>query len=320
MTRARLVGRASVALSAALCLATAVGYTWRLDAWAAVTVFPIWCWVLAGALLIAMARRQVNKRVSLTLAAAWCAVLVAIADHPLNLLRLGPSSGTNALRIVSLNCAGLSGAVAEVAALEPDIVLLQETPGREPVAALARELFSDEGEVLVGVDASIVARGRLTPLTLPASVRSYAVFARLRLSNGVEVKVVSLRLDPPLVRVDLWSPDCWREQAENRRRRRNQLEAILSAVQQTLPEMPVIVGGDFNAPPRDAVLASLKPALHDAFAEAGRGWGNTILNAAPFFRIDQIWLSPRFRAVDVHAQKTTNSDHRMVVCDVARLR
>jgi hypothetical protein len=55
---------------------------------------------------------------------------------------------------------------------------------------------------------------------------------------------------------------------------------------------------------------------HDAFGKAGRGWGNTILNSAPFLRIDQIWLSPELRAVDVYSQKTEHSDHRMVVCDV----
>ena len=119
------------------------------------------------------------------------------------------------------------------------------------------------------------------------------------------------------MRIDLWSPDCWREQTANRQRRRRQLETIVSAIEGGTSSSPLIIGGDFNAPPGDAVFDSLPPTLHDAFGEAGRGWGNTIINSAPFLRIDQIWLSPQFRATNCYSQKTVHSDHRMVVCDIA---
>ena len=170
----------------------------------------------------------------------------------------------------------------------------------------------------VNLDASIVAHGVITKLPLPDTVVTNPVHARITLLDGNEFELVSLRLEPPLVRIDLWSPECWREQTANRQRRRTQLENIMSSVAAFSAETPLIVGGDFNAPPGDAVFQMLVPALHDAFGEKGRGWGNTIINAAPFLRIDQVWLSPQFRAVDVYSRKTKNSDHRMVVCDVAR--
>ena len=170
--------------------------------------------------------------------------------------------------------------------------------------------------MLIGIDAALAARGSITPVAIPDRVRNNAVIARVLLTGGDDVRIASLRLEPPLVRVDLWSPDCWREQTANRRRRRSELGAICDTVRESADGLPTIVGGDFNAPPGDAVFAVLKPELHDAFAEAGRGWGNTIINAASFFRIDQIWLSPHFRAVDVYARTTKHSDHRMVVCDV----
>lgn len=307
--------RVPLAISTLMCIAIAICYTWRLDAWAAVTVFPCWVWALAGIILVAAARRHVQRRYTVILVLTWCLLGLAFADHPLCLLRFRGSHSEPWLRIVSLNCAGSRSAVAEVVALRPDIVLIQESPGREPLVALAGELFGKDGNVLVGVDASIVARGAIEELAVPDSVDLYAVHGRVRLTDGRELEVISLRLEPPLVRIDLWSADCWRAQTANRQRRRKQLETILSAVSTSNNKLPLIVGGDFNAPPGDAVFQALKP-LDDAFGQAGRGWGNTIINAAPFLRIDQIWLSSELQALDVYSRKTRHSDHRMVACDI----
>ena len=80
--------------------------------------------------------------------------------------------------------------------------------------------------------------------------------------------------------------------------------------------MPVICGGDFNAMQGDPVAATMAPRLRDSFAEAGKGWGNTIVNDMPGLRIDQIWVSAQFKATTLFAHKTVDSDHRMVICDL----
>lgn len=267
--------------------------------------------------LVAATRRHVARRWLIGGTLAWCGLLLLFSDHPLGLLRFSAGERGDGIRLVSLNCAGSSEALREVVALRPDIVLVQESPGREPLLSLARELFDDEGEVLSGVDASIVAHGKITRLTLPEDITTNAVHARIRLRQGSEIEVISLRLEAPVVRVDLWSPDCWREQAANRQRRRKQLQRIVTALDNSSAGLALIIGGDFNAPPGDAVFDSLPSSLHDAFGEAGRGWGNTAINSTPFSRIDQIWLSPQFRATDVYSLKTRHSDHRMVVCDAS---
>ena len=102
----------------------------------------------------------------------------------------------------------------------------------------------------------------------------------------------------------------------DRRKRRNQLGVIAQRIASLPLDLPVIVGGDFNAPQGDAVFRSLTPRLHDAFREGGRGWGDTVINELPFLRIDQVWVSGEFRAVNAVARKTRRSDHRMVVCDL----
>lgn len=103
---AKWLGRAVLVISALLCAAITVCYTWRLDAWAAVTVFPFWVWPLAGIVLVAASRRQVARRLTLAVGIAWSIVLVAYADHPLKLLRLTSNRDERTLRLVSLNCAG----------------------------------------------------------------------------------------------------------------------------------------------------------------------------------------------------------------------
>jgi vancomycin resistance protein VanJ len=328
----------TLSLSAALCVAASICCGLRPDACAAVTIFPVWVWIVPGLLLAALGLSRKRKRPALAVSLLWLLFLVLFAEEPASLARAAigggpaiegpsqPGAGSSEpgaarrrdeLRVVSLNCAGGSLAAArEVAEYQPDIVLLQESPSRHEVEHLARELFPGEGGALWGVDASILARGRVVPAAQPADLRICCVHAHVRLTSGLETEVVSLRLMPAVVRTDLWSPGCWREQTANRQARREQLRAIVRQIDPLPAAAPLILGGDFNAPAGDAIFRLLRPRLHDTFRESGMGWGDTILNETPLVRIDQVWASERFRAVAVHARQTRNSDHRMVICDL----
>ncbi|HEX5447284.1 MAG TPA: endonuclease/exonuclease/phosphatase family protein [Pirellulales bacterium] len=256
-------------------------------------------------------------------------MLLLLADHPIALVRRPAYDRTengerpaeaHVTRVVSLNCStGDVRAADEVASFKPDIVLLQESPGREQLVQLAQQWYGDDGAVIWGRDASIIARGQLVPIELPKAVAPNATCARARLASGAQLTVVCLRLAPAIVRLDLWSLDCWRQQMANHRLRRSQLAAIVRSARPS-DGLPLLIGGDFNAPAGDSVFDVLRPALHDAFAEAGRGWGNTIVNNWPFHRIDQVWLSTDLTASQVFAVRTDRSDHRMVVCDCATVR
>ncbi len=310
--------------SSAFCLGLAWGYGVRPDWGAAVTVFPPWIWLVPGLGLLALKPRKHGGRADRAVVAAWAVYLVVMAEEPRSLTRglvrslPGPRRAEPAgefLRVISLNCAaGTRLAAEEVIGYRPDVVCLQESPGRTDVEALGQRLFGPSAVVVHGVDASVVARGRLVPTEPSATGRGYFVSARVELASGRTVEVISTRLLPALFREDLWARDCWREQAENRRQRREQLRVIARRIEAT--PVPVILGGDFNAPQRDAVFALLQPRLRDTFTEAGIGWGNTILNEVPALRIDQVWVSPSFFARTVVARPTVHSDHRMVVCDL----
>jgi endonuclease/exonuclease/phosphatase (EEP) superfamily protein YafD len=229
------------------------------------------------------------------------------------------------LRVVSLNCAGgTKEAAEEVARYRPDIVLLQETPMQHEIKPLARLISGKESDVIVGakpsLNTSIIARGRVTPVPVPAGWSYYFTRARIQIGEQPVIEVICTRLSPYDPTVDLWSPACWREQLAVRRQQREQMEWLVRQLDSIPKDVPVIVGGDFNAGGRDALFRSLHPRLHDAFREGGIGWGDTLINEFPFIRIDQIWVSDHFRATSVVARRAVHSDHRMVICDLVSVR
>ena len=134
----RFARRVPLAGSVALGVALAVVYVWRPDACAAVTIVPVGAWLVPG---LALTVLDLRSRRGWVVVAAWVVFLIALAEEPRSLGRGLIRSGTlapgtmsppvGAIRVVSLNCAiGTVPAADEVAAYHPDIVLLQESPGR----------------------------------------------------------------------------------------------------------------------------------------------------------------------------------------------
>jgi endonuclease/exonuclease/phosphatase family metal-dependent hydrolase len=221
-----------------------------------------------------------------------------------------------AMRVVSLNCSGDEKAFAEVGSYHPDVVLLQESPGRLKVRAMADAVVGPGADTLLGGDVSIVVRGKLTPVPAPTLGNVAFTHAHVQLASGLKVDVICVRLRPYDPRIDLWSPACWRTQRSIRQQQRWQIEQLLDRIRSIPDTVSLIVGGDFNLPAHDRMLQALRPRLRDTFKERGRGWGNTMDNDIPFLRIDQIWCSDPFRAASVVTRHTLHTDHRMVVGDL----
>jgi len=313
----------ALAVSTGLCLAVSACHWFQPDWLAALTLAPPWFWLLPGLLLVRLGYRRDRRRRSVAVLVLWLLFTGVFVEELRSLVRFGRTPTQEwiaareqgrAIRVVSLNCClGNVRAAAEVAAYEPDIVLLQESPGREAIEELARELFGEGGRVVCGYDTSILTRWRIEPR--PAAPSSDFVHGVATLPSGMAVDVVSPRLNPPVGRLDFWSPGFWRDHRNNRVIHRDQIRDVMDALDGS-PTNHVIVGGDFNAPAGDGALAHLRPRLHDTFRRAGRGWGNTGTNEFPLFRVDQIWASRGLRAESVRAQRTVHSDHQMVVCDL----
>lgn len=294
-------------------------YIRRFDIFSAVTAFPVWSWVIPGFLLTCFGSINTKKRYVMIVIALWITFVVLLADETKGIVRIcfKPKPQEHTLRVISLNCAGGNYKAAnEVISYNPDIVLLQETPTKEEITQLTKQLFGSEGTFVWEIDNAIIVKGKIVSHCADENLLLYSAQAYVQLNSGIKLKVISLRLMPPNLRFDLWSPDCWKSYTLDRKRKRLKMSAMAKELDSLPSETPVIIGGDFNAPAGDAIFFVLQPRLYDVFTEGGRGWGNTVMNDVPVHRFDQIWTSKHFKAVNVITQKTKYSDHRMVVADL----
>lgn len=316
----KVLPKFSLSISVALCVFLIICYTYRFDTCSAITIFPVWFWILPGFIITGIGFINIKKRYVILVVMLWVLFVVLFADETKGMVRVffKPTGQENSLRIVSLNCNGGSyKAASEVIGYDPDIVLLQETPSRKEVMQLTKKLFGEEGAFVWGVDNTIIVKGSIRSASEnEKKLQPYSVQAHVQLCSGIRLEVVSLRLNPPSIRLDIWSTDCWKSHMRERRKKRSQISEIKEELNSISSEIPILIGGDFNAPAGDAIFFILQPRFHDVFVEGGRGWGNTIMNDIPVHRYDQIWASKHFKAYNVNARKTQHSDHRIVIADL----
>ncbi len=311
----------------------AILYLFQPD-WAfALTLYSPWAPGLLGFFLTVFPAIAKRSKPLFFLSLAWVAWGGYSSEEFHTLLARGPDETElnsfrydgKRVRIISLNCAGGSfQAAREVKAWSPDLVLLQESPGVKELAPLAKELFGPRAGLLVGPDCAILSKHPIRPLLPSKGNRGPSNFVLGQvLGPGAPWLVASVRLQPPVLRFDYWNLDCWRAYAEGKRGRREELREVMTAIHEFDDKEPMIVGGDFNAPPDRSIRDVMAERgglpnfpLIDTAREAGSGWTLTAVNGIPLVRIDQVWVDPRFQPLRTIARLTSYSDHRMVVADV----
>lgn len=206
------------------------------------------------------------------------------------------------LKVVSLNCAGGSAeAMREALKSSASIVLLQEVPPQSQAVAVANEC--GYAHAAFGRDCAVLS---FMPLK---DVRIGREFVAASVDCGpTAIRVISLRLSPPVFRLDLWSPQAWRDYASDLAARKAEFKSILSRAE-IVPSKVWIIGGDFNTTnPR--VVTDALPQAREAMRTTGRSWRGTGTNEFPFAQIDQLWSAGWASA---HVVRIQSSDHRMLV-------
>lgn len=291
-----------------------------------ITIWPFWFWSLPAMVLSMFAVSRRNRFWGLLTVGAWLIATLLICEEPAALVRivsqspppLSAQKPPDTVRVVTLNCAGGdTQAAAESFTWEPDIVLLQEAPSAVDLAALVAT--RDGWQSHCGQDPAILTRGEITPLPVQKGQEIFICAADIVLPHMPSVpalRVVCTRLLLPSLRTRIWLPEAWSDGFEARADREEQMEAVAGIARAGLDTMPVIVGGDFNAPAGDSIFRLLKPGFRDAYLEGGAGWPNTITNDTPMSRIDQVWVSPHLEVSAAWVVRTRHSDHRAVVVDL----
>lgn len=290
--------------------------------WAtAMTVIPAWAWLFwmipAIPLCIGVAARPARVAVLL-----WLVFAFMFIEEPGDVLegwlRKGPVDAREGLvpyRIVTHNCRAHPGVLEQIAELKPDIVMLQEAPPLRRVEEFALNLYGESAQVAWNFDTCLITGNRLSDVKTTYASRRFLTRALVDFPGLEQVEVVTLRLSRNQKLWKLWKPSVWREQVASRERQLSQMGTILENASYLKEGRPLIMAGDFNVPQGDGVLEAIEPYLTDAFAEIGRGLGNTFPNDAPLVRIDQVWVSQHFTLVDAFVVPSKASDHRILVVD-----
>lgn len=320
----RLARLAVGILSPALAVAMLFAFSSRPDSLAAVTVLPVFVWFLFGVVLSLLAGRAGGGRLLAAGLSAWLLFFVLYAPELRSLVRFpihndaeweAAKEDGSALRIVTLNClVGERGAVEEALSQGADIVMVQEIPPPRDLLAMGDRSMRKPWDIVWGNDVAILFRGELVEQR--AIEGTHGVGALIRLPSGKRLLAVTFRLRSAVFNANLLLPSVWRKHTANRQARRNELRAVAQFVSSFPRDVPVVLGGDFNAPVGDPVFEEMPEELRDAFEEAGSGWGNTIFNSFPIHRIDRIFASPHFECIRARALKTEHSDHRLVSADL----
>ncbi len=79
-----------------------------------------------------------------------------------------------------------------------------------------------------------------------------------------------------------------------------------------------IICADINDAPSSYAYHSIRADLNDAFVESGNGFGQTYIGKMPSFRIDCIFHSDSYKAIDFHMPNVEYSDHYPLVCRLKR--
>ena len=222
------------------------------------------------------------------------------------------------MRVATFNVRGFrdggDGVAEVVQAIEPDVLLVQETGSRR---ALRR--FAAKTGMRAASDPWSPLRRRVKNAVL--------VREPLRLSSERLARFPDARRWYPrgvlVVRVDrdgeggLWALSVHLGLGGDERGR--QVEALLALIA-SLDGAMVLVGGDLNATPDMRAPSRLAESLRDAWAEVGEGDGETFPALAPIARIDYIFVGSglRVRAAHVGSGGAHRvSDHLPVSVDLA---
>lgn len=216
------------------------------------------------------------------------------------------------IRVATWNVHGLRAGEEAVAGVirdeAVDILLLQESGPRRRLRALGAAL----GMVVCG-DPPSFPRRRVQNAVLARPPRKVPSHRLARFDGGSLVHprgaLIARLEDLTAVSVHLGL-----EGAE-RGRHVEQLLEILRGIDE-----PVVVGGDLNAYPEDAVSATIAAILPDVWTRVGgsggQDHGRTFPSSVPTARIDYLFTGPAFRPLRVWTSGGTVSDHLMVIADL----
>jgi endonuclease/exonuclease/phosphatase family metal-dependent hydrolase len=209
--------------------------------------------------------------------------------------------------------------VAQLAGLEPDIVLMQEFgPGRGTnMQQAVRDAAAFRDFQLSGGRQAILSRWPVEELSDNPLAGELGSAWRVRVAPGLSLVCLDVHLSAPTLKTQLLRGWSWSELRHAVKRTRQELKELGEALTYYARQGPVVLAGDFNLPPSYPDLRRARGRLVDCFARGGYGWGKTAPARLPAMRPDQVYVPPGSRVYYAAAVPTRWSDHYMTLAEVA---
>jgi len=285
---------------------------------------PQWLWAIPGLLLLPLTLGFARRWVWVPVAALLC-VLGPIMGFCGNKLLPGTTAlrGVMRLRVMTYNVKWDSrneqAIIQDVHAFHPDILQLQDADG-----VLRGEL----GRALAGwnlrvSDQYIIASRLPLPdmewrdISVPGSLR-HCVRCTIPFGSR-SVTVYNVHLLSPRTGLVSVRHHQVSELVSNADARLLEADLLAGYIRQE--QGPTLLTGDLNAPVQSLVCRQLLDAgLHDAFSEAGSGYGYTYGRytplGRPYVRIDHIMASREWQVQRCWVGNSQGSDHCPVIADL----
>ena len=224
-------------------------------------------------------------------------------------LNIGAGEGPKApgsLRIVSASLRStnpdMAAAAVQVAAYDPDIVILQEA---DAIPAFARALEAATGtKWQFAAERSYAALARFPVIHLPQSERDWSEFT-IALPSG------------PLTVWNVHAPKSYARPTEN-------ASYFLALREAVTARHPDLLAGDFNASPFNYGYRAIDGVMRNAHSTAGFGPGNSFPGGwrrssvfGAYVRIDHIFAHPAIAIENAFVGTASRgADHKPIVADV----
>jgi vancomycin resistance protein VanJ len=241
-------------------------------------------------------------------------------------------AGGPTVRVLSYNIdkgrGGIENLAEEIGRFSPDVVVMQEIEASgEDLARVFRASYPTvevSGQFFIASRFPILSSVEAEPLAMRLDgVKHYHAYlldtpiGRLRLLSVRPVSP-SWPLSDLRRRGMTWTNFTSALQVLDWNSRLRELEARTIAETAGQSEDSVIIAGDTNLPTLSRIFGRHLSSFHDAFADAGSGFGYTFPSGRPWMRIDRILTGRGLRAVRFQRGTATLSDHLCIVGDLVR--
>jgi endonuclease/exonuclease/phosphatase (EEP) superfamily protein YafD len=282
---------------------------------------PVLWWIPAALAAVPLAWRGARGPTAFVIASVIAFGLAHVEWR--SLLRFGEGP-PGSIRVVTWNLGGGYASLREVtdalAELEPDLVLLQETPdGPDVFEGLLTAHFVG-WKWIDGGDCGALTRWPATVLeTRQVGPWDKPQLLSVALPDGGSLLVANVRLELPSLELLPLSGRA-RQRLRNGNASRTaqypELARLIGERRAERDDAGVVLGGDFNTVLTARSLDPLRRDLLDVWTVAGRGWGGTTTRDFPVARIDGFLVGGGLRATRARVVDMGMSDHRAVVADL----